>query len=371
MSNQRINYLDGHRGLAILLVIFFHAFYAWSEILPYQDSFAEFPLFKFGSLGVQLFFLLSGFVILMTLEKCNTVTDFIYQRWLRLFPAMLICSIVIFFSSGFFFERPLGEPIAKNLIPGLIFIEPYILTKITGVSFQGLESVFWSLYIEFKFYVIAAFLYFLLGRKKLVFSLFLCTTAWFFSAQLNQLTENTFIFYIFSLSDVLGFKYFGWFASGAAFYLSTKSEGDFWYRVGVVGCVISSSILAISDNSLVISDNRLAAFFAAIGISLLFAVSLVSERLQSMLSHKFLLFLGFISYPLYLLHENMMISIILKLSPYLPTQISFILPVFAICFISFISLIIVKYIEKPVKITLKWLFKLIALKTSKKGTHSY
>ena len=137
---KRIDYLDGHRGIAILLVIFFHAFSRWTELVPYTDTYAQFPLFQFGFLGVQLFFLLSGFVILMTLEKCVDFKSFLYRRWLRLFPAMSICSVVIFFSTDFFFERPGGIPSAKDLIPGLTFIEPYILSKLIG-SVQSIDDI--------------------------------------------------------------------------------------------------------------------------------------------------------------------------------------------------------------------------------------
>ena len=97
---KRISYLDGHRGIAILLVLLYHAFSRWTELVPYGNDFADFPLFRFGYLGVELFFLISGFVILMTLEKFNSFTEFMYHRWLRLFPAMLICSLFVFFTAA-------------------------------------------------------------------------------------------------------------------------------------------------------------------------------------------------------------------------------------------------------------------------------
>lgn len=342
---NRINYLDGHRGIAILLVIFFHAYSRWSEILPYGDKFSTFPLFEYGFLGVQLFFILSGFVILMTLDKCNTIQGFIYQRWLRLFPAMLACSVIIYISSGFFFERPLGEPLAKNLLPGLIFVEPYVLTKLTGINFQSLEGPFWSLYVEFKFYVIAALIYFWIGSKNLVIALFLCSIVCFFLAKIAPNSDNIFLINLDSVMVLLSGKHFGWFAAGAAFYLFTKSGNKAWYLFGLFICVISSAMLAYQSKSI-------ATFIAIIVLISVFVLSLTSVKLQHILSHKFLLYLGFISYPLYLLHENMMISIILKFSAVIPANLSFLLPIFAIIFISFIAYLVAKYIEKSIKKTL-------------------
>ena len=67
----RVSHLDGLRGLAILLVIGFHAYARWGNTLPYGTTFANVPLFSIGSRGVQLFFLISGFVIFWTLDKTS------------------------------------------------------------------------------------------------------------------------------------------------------------------------------------------------------------------------------------------------------------------------------------------------------------
>lgn len=94
MGRGRIEYLDGLRGIAIIAVVMFHGYVAFPDTLPFGDRFAVIPL-RLGWQGVQLFFLISGFVILMSLEACNDVASFVARRWLRLFPAMLICSCFI------------------------------------------------------------------------------------------------------------------------------------------------------------------------------------------------------------------------------------------------------------------------------------
>jgi len=95
IKNNRIAFLDGLRGLAILGVLIFHAYGSFPQHLPSGDRFVVVPI-RLGYVGVQLFFIISGFVILMTLEKCSTLFDFGVRRWLRLFPAMLFASVLIF-----------------------------------------------------------------------------------------------------------------------------------------------------------------------------------------------------------------------------------------------------------------------------------
>lgn len=351
MVINRINYLDGHRGLAILLVVLFHAYSRWENIVPYANRYADFPLFNYGYLGVQLFFLLSGFVILMTLEKCDGFFQFIIKRWLRLFPAMLICSCLIYLTSSFFYERPNGIVNIKDLIPGLVFIEPLYISKVIG-TVESIESAFWSLYVEFKFYCISAIIYFLFGSKKLVYILFSLFSVWFISYMIQNHTPNKFFYYIYSVSTHLSLKYFGWFAAGAAFYFYTKTEDKNWFLFACFICVLSSAALAIEKSNINV-------FFAIIILCILFGYSIISSKLQSFLSNRFLVFMGYISYPLYLMHENIMIAFTIKFKDIVPDNLLFILPLFALVVISFVAFFIASYLEKPLKQFIEQVFNKI------------
>jgi peptidoglycan/LPS O-acetylase OafA/YrhL len=319
--------------------------------VPYTDQYADFPLFSFGYLGVQLFFLLSGFVILMTLEKCNGFFHFIIKRWLRLFPAMLICSCLIYATSGVFFERPNGIINIKDLIPGLTFIEPYYISKLIG-AVDSIESAFWSLYVEFKFYVISAFIYFFLGGKKLVYILFFLFCAWFGAYIAQDYTANKFIYFLYSIATHLSLKYFGWFAAGSAFYFYTKTQEKSWFLFACFICICSSAAVAIEKSSLDV-------FFAIVILCLLFGYSIISSRLQLFLSNRFLVFMGYISYPLYLLHENIMIAFTLKFKDLLPDVFLFLLPLLALAIISLTAFIIAKYLERPLKVFIENRFNAI------------
>lgn len=353
---NRISYLDGHRGIAILLVFLFHSYSRWEELVPYGDSYADFPLFRFGHLGVNLFFLISGFVILMTLERCNGPIDFLYRRWIRLFPAMLICSLLVYLTTDFFPERPKGQPELHYLIPGLTLIDPYLLEKLTGISFQNLEGAFWSLYVEFKFYVFSAIAFFLLGGRLFVYLLFCCLILWILLGQLVGISDHSLLSLTYSLTSIAGFEFFGWFSAGAAYYLYVKTDEKGWLYFAIAVSLVSA---------MVESRLNLAPLAAASAVSILFAASIVSSRLQKFLSNRFLLFLGFISYPFYLIHENMSISIVIKLGNYLPTVPGFLFPYVALIVVCAIAFVIASFIEKPVKVaisrTLAYLAKSLRL----------
>ena len=88
---KRVKHLDGLRGLAIIAVFGFHLFA--------EDPKSVFlsKIFIHGDLGVNLFFLISGFVIFMSLNKSLNFLTFIKKRYFRLFPSMLFASLLYFF----------------------------------------------------------------------------------------------------------------------------------------------------------------------------------------------------------------------------------------------------------------------------------
>src|SRR5258706_14170930 len=96
---NRIKTIDGFRAIAIMMVIFFHFFSRWTfpvsniNLYPYKNRFNYFTM---GRLGVHFFFMISGFVIFMTLEKTESFRLFMVNRFLRLMPSMITISLVTF-----------------------------------------------------------------------------------------------------------------------------------------------------------------------------------------------------------------------------------------------------------------------------------
>jgi len=318
---KRISFLDGLRGMAILMVILFHAYARWPNLVPYGNKYSGLLFFKYGWLGVYLFFMLSGFVILMTLEKTPNFFQFIYRRWLRLFPAMLIVSMLVFATAHVLFpERPAGVPLPRDLLPGLTFIDDDILTRVFH-SHQGLlEYAFWSLFVEVKFYVMFGIIFFAFGINTAI----ACLIGLF----LGHILNSHFV-------SFLSPGFMGWFASGAMYYLYFKEGNSKWLWMGLLTSLVSAALLSRGEG----------ANLAAIIMSLFFVAVLLSERLQSVVGSRFLLFFGFISYPLYLIHENMMVSLIIKFGHWTPFLPGFLLPVIPIIIVAAIAWFVAMYME--------------------------
>jgi len=326
---NRIEYLDGHRGLAILLVVAFHAYARWPELVPYGDTYANIPLFKYGWLGVELFFLVSGFVILMTLESCAGAREFLIRRWLRLFPAMLFCSLLIFFTAGVFFERPDGAPSAASLLPGLTFMEWSWWQSVLGIPVKPLEGGFWSLYVEVKFYIFAAIIYYWRGRTWLLGALIgafavgtLCKVAEAYVggaaiSSLNNLCRN------------LSLEYF-------ACYVYSKSGNHKWLFGATVLAILSAAFVRVF---------HWPTFVVGCLVALFFAASLVSPLIRRFLQHRFFQFFGFISYPLYLLQENMMISMLAKVGDVKLILPAYLYPLLPVALLSATAYVIARYVE--------------------------
>jgi len=357
---SRIEFIDGLRGIAILLVVLYHAYARWADVYAYGDRFTGNPLLNSKIAGVRLFFIISGFVILMSLDRTRNFTDFITRRWHRLFPAMLLCSVLILLTAGLFPERPLGAIRYVDLLPGLTFTgdasdaNPVwgALFAAAGAPVKDIEGAFWSLFIEVRFYVVFGLGYFCLGRRAAIGVI--CGLY-----GLALISGDKVLTVHFGTDDIVGHLIaivhggvnatgfhnlsvfldapdYGWFVVGALLFLFYVKRDwlIFWVATGF-GVVAS----------LIIADTRM----ITLGLAVLFVLAISSELIRDVLASRVFLFLGFVSYPLYLLHENMMVAMIVKVGRAFPGMPAILIPVLPITIVVGLAWIVAKYLE-PVTI---------------------
>jgi len=147
--------LDSLRGVAILLVLWFHGFnypgLVWSQFSGPARLFLTGAVG--GWIGVNLFFVLSGFLItgilLDSKPKPNFYGRFYIRRALRILPAFyaLLLLLIVLPRTGWLEHRRVGLPFV-----GLSFLYMANLTSLFGVPEQ--YAVLWSLAVEEHFYLV-------------------------------------------------------------------------------------------------------------------------------------------------------------------------------------------------------------------------
>lgn len=335
--DERLPFLDGLRGVAIMLVVLYHVYARWPNLMPYHYQFVDVPIFKYGHLGVQLFFMISGFVILMSLEKSASFTRFMFQRWLRLFPAMAVCSLLVFITAKYFPERPAGQPIPRDLLPGLTFIEPDYWRRWLGGNQGMLEGSFWSLFVEIKFYLIFGLMYEVFGSRGAMIGLTLlfvvsCVidSRWGQSFRGLQLGHNL---------QWMGARFYGWFAAGAWSYK--------YFTDGSKLDALAALTLGVATVWFTVAGKPLQLAALVLVIAFLAAVSI--RYAQTFFGSRALVFLGLVSYPLYLLHENLMVSMTVKLARIAPDLTPALVPILPIVLVITLAWLVARYAEPQLR----------------------
>jgi len=342
---QRMKAVDGLRGLSIILVLLYHAYSRWADLLPWTAQYRYFIVFEHGGLGVNLFFIISGFVIFMTLHNCETFWEFIYRRWLRLFPAMCLATVLIYASSEWLSERPVGALTVADTLPGLLFIDPFILNKLLPFHSKVIEGAFWSIFVEVKFYLIFGALYFahrtraLLYLAILFFGTLLCVDTFPFSLGISESVALV-------LKKILSLHHMGWFVIGALLYQAylTRSVRS----LVASACILPFAAVADSGKSVEI----VVVCAALYGV---FVAALFNTAAQRLFSSRFFLLWGFISYPLYLIHQNMTVALTIKTHKHFPELPGLLTPIPGLTAIVMISYLMARYGEPLLR---RWVIRI-------------
>ena len=338
---RRFLNLDGLRGIAILGVVAFHIFFTHVHNFSHQfNSFYNFSSISFlgyGSFGVNLFFLISGFIIYYSLEKSENFKNFFLRRYFRLVPSMIFLSIFTLLFSLIYPSEPFHNFNLIDLIPGLTFIEPRFFAQIFNINIKDIDQVFWTLYVEFKFYIISGLSFFFLKDKK-GFIIGFLYIFYITSKYLNIYFNSDFTFYLYEIGKWLGAAFFCWFATGIYLFQFLKNRKISFLLLFLFFSFISSIHQA--------RGHDIISFLISIIICLIVFFSFNKNFIKQILESKFLLFFGYISYPLYLIHQNL--SFFIQKSFFLIFGFNYFIfySLAAVLFIFFISFLITRYYEK-------------------------
>ncbi len=305
--------LDGLRGVAALLVLWHHVFegYAFAEDEPIIE------VVNHGYLGVDFFFMLSGFVIAYAYDdrwaKTLTLGSFFKRRLIRLQPMVVLAAIigaVTFFLQGS--VKWDGTEVGTSLVMLTLLLTMFFI-PVTGTpcdvrgngEMYPLNGPMWSLFFEYIANILYALFIRRLSNKALAFLTFI------FGAMLAAFT-------VFDVSgnDCLGV---GWtldamnflggslrmlfpFSMGmllARNFKPFRVRGAFWICAAVL-CLLFH-VPYIPGNDVLCLNGVFESFCIIVVFPLLLWLGASGETTDAV-STKFCRFLGDISYPLYIVH---------------------------------------------------------------------
>ncbi len=292
--------IDGLRALAVLAVVIFHA---WPRRLPG------------GFVGVDVFFVISGYlisrIIANDLEKENFNLKLFYQKRIkRIFPALLIVLVSTTIISVFIFLPNEFTQLAHHLIAGTFFSSNFLLWRESGYFDVASDTKpflhLWSLAIEEQFYLLWPIFLFSIWKKKslrfFLIGIFLLIS--FFASVFALKTNPTAAFYspIYRFWEILiGASY----ALYPYFNFKFKWESFFAKKIvknaaSIIGFL--AILFAAKIYSKTSSFPGSLALIPSLGALLIIFAGAQSIINKYIFSNKYIIYIGLISYPLYLWH---------------------------------------------------------------------
>lgn len=318
-SKPHYELLDGLRGVAALLVLFYHIF----EGLSFAAGGTPITVINHGYLAVDFFFILSGFVISYAYDdrwgKTMTTGNFFKRRLIRLHPmiimGVILGTITFFLQGGVQWD---GTKVATSAVMLAMLCAMFFIPAVPGVSYEvrgngemfPLNGPSWSLFFEYIGNILYALFIHRLSTKALtvLVGLLGIALAWFTTFNVSGYdmigvgwTLDTVNFFGGALRMLFPFS-MGMLL--ARHFKPMNVRGAFWI-CSVILLLLFCVPYIVTENS-PISLNGL---FEAICILFIFPVLLwigASGKTTDNFSSRVCKFLGDISYPLYAVHYPIM-----------------------------------------------------------------
>ncbi|MEU6035831.1 acyltransferase [Actinomadura sp. NPDC047616] len=295
---DRLRELDLLRFAAAMAVVLYH-FTGFGGSGPWPEPAREvFPglgeITRYGYLGVDLFFMISGFVILMSAWNRGP-GEFGISRVTRLMPAYwasVLLGAVIYLVFG------LGKGVPGLVVPNLTMLQ-------AGLGLQNVDAVYWTLWVELHFYFLVA----LLAARSITYrSCLVFMAAWMLLGVFADEAENKF------LQIMLVPTWSPYFIAGMALYLIHR----FGPTLLLWGYVAAAWLLATHwaawrTDVAFKGAHEVVASAAVAGIFLI--MILVATGRLSWLRWRGLTVLGALTYPLYLTHSQIALPLLERAYP--------------------------------------------------------
>ena len=344
---MKINYrpeIDGLRAISVVAVIIYH-----SQSLIFPEEFLS-----GGFIGVDIFFVISGYLISSIIFKELKITkkfsfaNFYERRSRRILPALF--SVLLFsIPLAYIFLPPKSILLFCESIASSIFFISNIYFHFQSINYNSVDSLYipflhtWSLSVEEQFYIlfpISILIIYKIFKNHILFFLLLgFFISFIFSIWLSY-NHPVFNFYMLPSRgwELLSGSILGYIEINFGRKVETNKLNFLFPKIGFF--LIIGSFFYFNDTTI---HPSILTFFPILGVALLIWFANKKELITKILSYKHLVFVGLISYSLYLWHypilaflRNTQID-----TNHILIKITFILIIFIISLISY------SLIEKP------------------------
>lgn len=291
-DNFRFYELDVMRFLAAIAVLLYHYTFGASRLYALPEFGAD-KLLRYGYLGVDAFFMISGYVVLMS-SMYKSPKYFFISRVVRLYPAYWICCLLTFVILYFGKLPQPGVPVVTFKLLA------YNLTMLHGFfGKHDLNGVFWTLTYEVTFY----FIILLISALKLWKNLLPIIILWLSYTLIAgpSTTNNAFYFLLIP-------KYSCCFIAGMLFYLLRTKYTFAWKIYALLFLCylinIRHDVSIMHDiNNFYHDTSAYNKYIMITIITMLYIFFLLSAlKKLSIPAMKYVAKLGVLTYPLYLIH---------------------------------------------------------------------
>jgi len=334
----RFRLLDGMRFLAAVAVVAYH-FTAFRHSFWGQAPSAEFQFLSkftaYGALGVQLFFIISGFVILMSTQG-RSVGQFVTSRVARLFPAYWVAVIAATVLSVL-----VAPGLFKDVTPSMFLANLTMAQQAVGVP--HIDGVYWTLWVELLFYVmVCGLISFKATEGKYLAFAFL----WPVTASIAQSTD------VDLLKAILSPQYAPLFAGGMVLYLIYANGHSLlrWLLVAFNACLAAQQttetfvLTSMQKNTGV----ELSGTIGVIAVLAMFAaIAVVTLSPARHWGPAWLSYAGALTYPIYLVHEIWGWWVIHELHDYFGSKWLTLAAAVATSIV--LAMIIERWVERPLR----------------------
>ncbi|MCB0529229.1 MAG: acyltransferase [Lewinellaceae bacterium] len=294
-SGKRLQELDAMRGIAALMVVFFH--FTVDREQAQQG-------FKLGITGVDLFFIISGFVIFLTISNTKHWKDFVISRVSRLYPAywtaVLLTTISISLSN--YFAGQSSHGLLFDCLGNLTMFNYYL-------KIPNLDGSYWTLIIEMQFYIVILLIFRLKWLDKIV--TLGCIGLAFVLA--NHFIISHISPYLFKVSRgaYQFINHLPLFFSGILFYKIKFQGRNPALLLLVVLCYTSQIVMFYDGGKAMLYITRGEYFPFLTAYFIIFTLYAFNVKLP--IVNRFTIYLGTISYSLYLVHQHIGAVVIIPL----------------------------------------------------------